>query len=105
MVQFRMLRSDFGEIVMPLYEYKCSACGQACEYLQKFTDPEIKLCPNCGKEALKKQVSATQFQLKGTGWYVTDFKNSDKNTPTTQETTSTTEKPEKTPKENKKGDS
>ncbi len=79
---------------MPLYEYKCSACSQACEYLQKFTDPEIKLCPNCGKEALKKQVSATQFQLKGTGWYVTDFKNSNKPEQKSKETpdTKTTEK-------------
>ena len=96
---------------MPLYEYKCSACGQACEYLQKFTDPEIKLCPNCGKEALKKQISATQFQLKGTGWYVTDFKNSNKpesnkeSKETTKNSTSTTEKSENKPKEGKEGNS
>ncbi len=91
---------------MPLYEYKCSACGEDDEYLQKFSDPEITLCPHCGKETLKRQVSATRFQLKGTGWYETDFKN--KNQPekkakkteegVTETKTDTSEKtPEKTP--------
>lgn len=60
---------------MPLYEYQCEACGQHSEVIQKMSDPALTTCPNCNKDALKKLISAAAFHLKGTGWYVTDFKN------------------------------
>ncbi len=62
---------------MPIYEYQCPACGEFCEFLQKVSDDPITECPHCHEHQLKKQISATSFQLKGTGWYVTDFKNKD----------------------------
>jgi len=61
---------------MPIYEYKCSACSHELESLQKFTDAPLVTCPACGKDALTKLVSAAGFQLKGSGWYQTDFKGS-----------------------------
>jgi putative FmdB family regulatory protein len=60
---------------MPIYEYRCSACGYQNDYLQKISDPLLADCPECGKSTLVKQVTAAGFQLKGTGWYATDFKN------------------------------
>lgn len=60
---------------MPIYEYKCQKCDNYFEQIQKATDKPLRICPNCGKKQLKKLVSSTSFQLKGTGWYVTDFKN------------------------------
>lgn len=59
---------------MPIYEYRCSNCGFEKEYLQKLSDPAITDCPACGKPQMAKLVSAAGFQLKGTGWYATDFK-------------------------------
>ena len=59
---------------MPIYEYKCSACRHELEAIQKFADALLVTCPACGKEALTKLVSAAGFQLKGSGWYQTDFK-------------------------------
>jgi putative FmdB family regulatory protein len=59
---------------MPLYEYKCSSCGQQQEFLQKLSDPPIVVCPACGKETFSKMLTAAGFQLKGSGWYATDFK-------------------------------
>ena len=59
---------------MPIYEYRCGACGQEHEALQKVSEPPLKVCPACGKPKLKKQLSAAGFQLKGSGWYATDFK-------------------------------
>jgi len=59
---------------MPIYEYRCAACGFQNEYLQKVSDPLLTVCPQCGKEALKKLLTAAGFQLKGSGWYATDFK-------------------------------
>ncbi|MDE2342385.1 MAG: zinc ribbon domain-containing protein [Betaproteobacteria bacterium] len=59
---------------MPLYEFRCQACGHEIEVLQKISDPPRKDCPSCGESALVKKVSAAGFQLKGTGWYVTDFR-------------------------------
>jgi putative FmdB family regulatory protein len=59
---------------MPIYAYKCSACGHAKDVLQKISDAPIACCPSCGKEAFSKQLSAPGFQLKGSGWYATDFK-------------------------------
>jgi putative FmdB family regulatory protein len=59
---------------MPLYEYKCSACSHLDEVLQKMSDPAPEACSQCGKGPMVKQMSMTSFALKGTGWYVTDFK-------------------------------
>ena len=61
---------------MPIYEYKCSACQHELESLRKFADAPLVTCPACGKDALTKLVSAAGFQLKGSGWYQTDFKGS-----------------------------
>ncbi|MBV8633793.1 MAG: zinc ribbon domain-containing protein [Burkholderiaceae bacterium] len=60
---------------MPIYAYRCEACGFAKDVLQKMSDAPLSECPNCGKATFKKQVTAAGFQLKGTGWYVTDFRN------------------------------
>lgn len=59
---------------MPIYAYRCEACGFAKDALQKMSDAPLTECPACGKSTLKKQVTAAGFQLKGTGWYVTDFR-------------------------------
>ena len=59
---------------MPIYAYRCNECGFAKDVLQKISDPLLTDCPSCGKPAFKKQVTAAGFQLKGSGWYVTDFK-------------------------------
>jgi putative FmdB family regulatory protein len=59
---------------MPIYEYRCSSCGHELEVLQKFSDAPLSTCPSCHRNALAKKVSAAGFQLKGSGWYVTDFK-------------------------------
>jgi putative FmdB family regulatory protein len=63
---------------MPIYEYRCATCGFENEYLQKVSDPLLTDCPSCGKPTFTKLVSAAGFQLKGNGWYATDFKNSGK---------------------------
>lgn len=63
---------------MPIYQYQCADCGHALEALQKMSDPKLVDCPECQAPALKKQVTAAAFKLKGTGWYETDFKNSGK---------------------------
>jgi putative FmdB family regulatory protein len=59
---------------MPIYEYRCSACGHELEAIQKFSDAPLITCPSCSRDTLAKLVSAAGFQLKGSGWYVTDFK-------------------------------
>lgn len=59
---------------MPIYAYRCSACGHAKDVLQKMSDPVLTTCPACGAETFSKQVTAAGFQLKGSGWYVTDFR-------------------------------
>ena len=61
---------------MPIYEYRCAACGHELEALQKLRDAPLTECPACHKSELRKRVSAAGFQLKGSGWYVTDFRNS-----------------------------
>lgn len=63
---------------MPIYEYRCTQCGHKLEALQKFSDAPLTTCPACAKETLAKQVSAAGFQLKGSGWYQTDFRGSGK---------------------------
>ena len=60
---------------MPIYEYRCRACGHQEEFLQKVTEPPLSECPKCAKPTFEKQLSAAGFQLKGSGWYATDFKN------------------------------
>lgn len=59
---------------MPIYEYRCTACGHEAEFLQKISEPPLSVCPSCHKDTFRKRVSAAGFQLKGTGWYATDFK-------------------------------
>jgi putative FmdB family regulatory protein len=64
----------FAEFSMPIYAYRCEACGFAKDVLQKMSDAPLSDCLSCGKPAFKKQVTAAGFQLKGSGWYVTDFR-------------------------------
>ena len=59
---------------MPIYAYRCSACGHAKDVLQKLSDAPLTTCPACSAESFSKQVTAAGFQLKGSGWYATDFK-------------------------------
>ena len=59
---------------MPIYEYRCAACGFQKEYLQKMGAAPLTECPECGKASLRKLVTAAGFHLKGSGWYATDFK-------------------------------
>jgi putative FmdB family regulatory protein len=59
---------------MPIYEYRCAACGHDLEALQKISDSPLRKCPSCGKSQLRRLVSAPSFRLKGGGWYETDFK-------------------------------
>lgn len=61
---------------MPIYAYKCDSCGHAKDVLRKISDAPLTLCPACGAETFSKQLTAAGFQLKGSGWYATDFKNS-----------------------------
>ena len=59
---------------MPIYAYRCASCGHSRDVLQKISDPQLTTCPACGAEQFQKQVTAAGFQLKGSGWYATDFK-------------------------------
>ena|SRR3990167_4355793 len=59
---------------MPIYEYQCISCGERCEILQKVNDPPTIQCPHCNAHQLERVVSTVGFQLKGSGWYVTDFR-------------------------------
>lgn len=63
---------------MPIYGYQCQACGHGFELMQKMSDPAPDSCPACGKAEIRKQLNAAGFQLKGGGWYATDFKGSKK---------------------------
>ncbi|HYG54341.1 MAG TPA: zinc ribbon domain-containing protein [Burkholderiales bacterium] len=74
---------------MPIYEYRCLECQHQEEHLQKVSDPVLTVCPSCGKAAYQKLLSAAGFQLKGSGWYATDFKSkpaADKKTDTKTDT-------------------
>jgi putative FmdB family regulatory protein len=62
---------------MPIYAYRCETCGHAKDVLQKMSDPVLSTCPACGAETFRKQLTAAGFQLKGSGWYVTDFRGGD----------------------------
>jgi putative FmdB family regulatory protein len=59
---------------MPIYAYRCESCGFQKDHLQKLSDPVLTTCPECGKDTYAKQLTAAGFQLKGSGWYATDFK-------------------------------
>lgn len=63
---------------MPIYEYRCTSCGVEKEMLRKINDAPLTTCPDCGKDTFEKQLSAAGFQLKGSGWYASDFKGSNK---------------------------
>jgi putative FmdB family regulatory protein len=63
---------------MPIYAYRCSSCGHAKDVLQKLSDDVLTVCPACGADTFSKQLTAAGFQLKGSGWYVTDFRDGDK---------------------------
>ncbi len=69
---------------MPIYEYQCKSCGHQFEKLQKMSEDNLIDCPDCHKPELKKLISASSFQLKGSGWYASDFKNSSKKSTTTE---------------------
>lgn len=70
---------------MPIYEYRCTACGFEKEYLQKLSEPAVSVCERCGRSTMAKLVSAAGFQLKGSGWYATDFKNNGSKPKATEE--------------------
>jgi putative FmdB family regulatory protein len=63
---------------MPIYEYQCRGCAHEFETIQKISEPVLTTCPSCGKDLLRKKISASAFRLKGAGWYETDFKSGDK---------------------------
>lgn len=75
---------------MPIYAYRCEDCGFSKDVLQKVSDAPLTECPSCGKSTFKKQLTAAGFQLKGTGWYVTDFRNNGSASSTSTSTASTT---------------
>jgi len=64
---------------MPIYAYKCGSCGHAKDVLQKISDAPLTVCPACGAESFSKQITAAGFQLKGSGWYATDFRGGSNN--------------------------
>jgi len=66
---------------MPIYAYRCADCGHTKDVLQKLSDPVLTTCPSCGAQAFQKQLTAAGFQLKGSGWYATDFKGGASNNP------------------------
>ena len=71
-------RREENLVYMPIYEYRCDACGAKIEVLQKLSDKPLEVCSVCGAASLRKLVSAASFRLKGEGWYETDFKTGDK---------------------------
>lgn len=80
---------------MPLYEYHCTNCGNYTELLQKISDQPATTCSHCNKDNLVKQISAAGFQLKGNGWYITDFRDKKPAQVTTKTEISTEKTPEK----------
>ncbi len=94
---------------MPTYEYQCKNCHHTFELMQKISEDPVKICPSCGKVAIERLVSAAGFQLKGTGWYVTDFKNKPRANEAVKNEETTSSSPDKKTTEtvatsNKKGD-
>jgi putative FmdB family regulatory protein len=88
---------------MPIYDYKCSNCGQELEIIQKFSDKPKTLCPNCGEESLTKLISAPSFRLKGGGWYETDFKTGQKKNLVSNDKESTNKSSQNSGSDSKKG--
>jgi len=78
---------------MPIYAYRCAACGHAKDVLQKLSDAPLAECPACGEPRFEKQVTAAGFQLKGSGWYATDFRNGQTQKPATKADGPTDAKP------------
>jgi putative FmdB family regulatory protein len=90
---------------MPIYEYRCATCGFQKEYLQKVSDPKLTHCPECGKPTFDKLLSAAGFQLKGSGWYVTDFRDKGAKPKADKEKSESSSEPKAEPKkEDKKSD-
>jgi putative FmdB family regulatory protein len=81
---------------MPIYAYRCAACGHAKDVLQKLSDAPLTDCPACGAARFEKQVTAAGFQLKGSGWYVTDFRNGSSTKPESKPETKPDAQPETT---------
>lgn len=79
---------------MPIYDYQCTSCGHQAEVMRKISAASTESCPSCGAETFSKQLSAPSFQLSGSGWYATDFKNSGKSAPTAKSETSAEKKSE-----------
>ena len=86
---------------MPIYEYRCESCVFENEYLQKVSEPLLTDCPECGRSTFSKLVSAAGFQLKGNGWYVTDFKNKGAKPAKDGDKSTDADKPAETKKEEK----
>ncbi len=87
---------------MPIYDYQCSSCGFKAEVMRKISAANVEACPECGAETFSKQLSAPSFQLSGSGWYATDFKNGSGSSPAksaSQSTSSAESKSEKKPDE------
>ena len=74
---------------MPIYAYRCASCGHSRDVLQKISDPQLTTCPVCGIEQFQKQITAAGFQLKGSGWYATDFKGGNASAPAAAPASST----------------
>jgi putative FmdB family regulatory protein len=83
---------------MPIYEYRCSSCGHQQEFMQKLSDAPLTVCTACGKETFSKMLTAAGFQLKGSGWYATDFKSKPA---AAAKSTAATDKPAETKTESK----
>jgi putative FmdB family regulatory protein len=79
---------------MPIYDYQCTSCGHKAEVMRKISAASTEACPECGAETFSKQLSAPSFQLSGSGWYATDFKNGSKSAPATKSDTLTEQKSE-----------
>src|SRR5215210_7785062 len=82
---------------MPIYAYKCASCGHAKDVLQKMSDAPLTACPACGAEQFSKQLTAAGFQLKGSGWYATDFRNGSKSAPANADANTNADSARKTP--------
>ena len=81
---------------MPIYAYRCDSCGFEKDHLQKLGDSVLRICPQCGQATYSKQLTAAGFQLKGTGWYATDFKGGNGKAPSTTGKPESMEKPAST---------
>jgi putative FmdB family regulatory protein len=82
---------------MPIYAYRCESCGHAQDVLQKISDPVLTACPSCKAESFKKQLTAAGFQLKGSGWYATDFRNGSSGSSSTSGSSGSAAKPADAP--------